>query len=470
MIHLSEATKATVAQLCSDALTEEQARIICAQGPEAIVFALLRLSALARSAAQPAPGTPSGQVPPYQKAHTPRRKKKPGRKNGHLGAWRITPEMITHRQRHTLAACPQCGTELGGKPPVATRTRIIEDIPEEIKPEITEHTIDRHWCPKCNKIVEPPVAEALPRATIGNHLLALTAWLHYGLGNTLAQIIAVLSCHLHFQLSPGGLIGLWHRLANILNGWYEAIAEEARQSAVLNVDETSWRVAGHTDWLWCFTNARLTYYLIDPGRSARVLIRFFAEEFQGTLIADFLGAYNRLATKAKQRCLVHLLREMETVEQRKDTSGDWPAFRKLLRRLLGDALRLKRREELGSDHFVALKERLERRLDDLLNTAWLNGNARRLCKRLRRHRREMFTFLEQAGVSADNNHAEREIRPAVIMRKNILGNRSRKGARTQAILMSVYRTLKLRRHDPIKTICAAVAMYLRTGSLPPLPV
>ena len=259
MIHLSEATKATVAQLCSDALTEEQARIICAQGPEAIVFALLRLSALARRATQPAPSTPSGQTPPYQKAQTPRRKKKPGRKNGHPGVWRITPEMITHRQRHTLAACPQCGTELGGKPPVATRTRIIEDIPEEIKPEITEHTIDRHWCPQCNKIVEPPVEEALPRATIGNHLPALTAWLHYGLGNTLAQIIAVLSCHLHFQLSPGGLIGMWYRLANILNGWYEAIAEEARQSAVLNVDETSWRVAGHTDWLWCFTNARLTY-------------------------------------------------------------------------------------------------------------------------------------------------------------------------------------------------------------------
>ena len=56
----------------------------------------------------------------------------------------------------------------------------------------------------------------------------------------------------------------------------------------------------------------------------------------------------------------------------------------------------------------------------------------------------------------DNNHAERQIRPAVIIRKNSLCNRSEQGPATQAILMSIYRTLKLRGHDPTKTIAAAL--------------
>jgi len=43
-----------------------------------------------------------------------------------------------------------------------------------------------------------------------------------------------------------------------------------------------------------------------------------------------------------------------------------------------------------------------------------------------------------------NNLAERQIRPAVILRKNSQSNRSEQGAVTQAVLMSVYRTLKLR--------------------------
>jgi len=35
--------------------------------------------------------------------------------------------------------------------------------------------------------------------------------------------------------------------------------------------------------------------------------------------------------------------------------------------------------------------------------------------------------------------------------------------------MSIFRTLKQRGHDPIRTIIDAVATYLNTGQLPPFP-
>jgi hypothetical protein len=35
--------------------------------------------------------------------------------------------------------------------------------------------------------------------------------------------------------------------------------------------------------------------------------------------------------------------------------------------------------------------------------------------------------------------------------------------------MSVYRTLRLRGHDPLCTIADALRTYLQTGTLPPLP-
>jgi len=35
--------------------------------------------------------------------------------------------------------------------------------------------------------------------------------------------------------------------------------------------------------------------------------------------------------------------------------------------------------------------------------------------------------------------------------------------------MSVYRTLKLRGHNPTKTIANALKTYLTTGTMPPLP-
>jgi transposase len=452
-------------------LSREDAEAIYALGPEAVIFMLVALSAqLAQQAASPSsttPSTPSGMVPVYEKPATSKRSKTPGAKPGHPGACRKPPPKITHRKEHPpLKRCPHCGTSL---PPVtARRFRLIEDIPEN-QPEVTEHSIPRHWCPTCQKLVEPPVLDALPNATFGHRLVALTAWLHYGLGTTLSQVLAVLGRALHFAVTEGGLVDAWGRLAAILTPWYDEIARQAKQGGTLHADETGWRVAGRTVWLWCFTTARSTYYLIDRCRGAPALLKFFTEEFAGILVTDFWAAYNVVVAAGRQACLVHLFRELEKVDQ-KDASETWAAFRKKLKRLLGDAIRLgAAREELTSETFASRRARLDARRDELLAAPWGNANAKRLVKRLRRYRNALFTFLDHPGVPSDNNHAEREIRPAVIIRKNSLCNRSENGANVQAILMSVYRTLKLRGLDPLDTIVAALKDYVRTGSLPPLP-
>ena len=100
---------------------------------------------------------------------------------------------------------------------------------------------------------------------------------------------------------------------------------------------------------------------------------------------------------------------------------------------------------------------------------WEGTHTKRLVKRLRRYQNDLFTFLDQPGVPFDNNAGERAIRPAVIIRKNSYGNRSQRGADCQAVLMSIFRTLKQRGHDPIRTVIDALATYLTTGQLPPLP-
>jgi hypothetical protein len=350
-----------------------------------------------------------------------------------------------------------------------TRPRITEDIPEQITPVVTEHTIHRDWCPRCQKAVEPVVTEALPGATLGHRTLVLSAWLHYGLGNTLSQIVAVFNHHLMMKLSPGGLVQMWYRLQAILFAWYLQIQAEAWDSAVLHGDETGWRVNGKTHWLWCFTTTDLTYFMIDRSRGSPALAEFFQDEFAGTLVTDFWGASNAVACARRQTCLVHLLRELRTVEKYHRPGPNWPGFAKKLRRLLGDAIRLKKRDTIPAAEFASRRARLTVRLDELLATGWEDTDAKRLIKRLRRHRDDLLTFLDEPNVPFDNNHAERAIRPAVMIRKNSFGNRSERGADAQAVLMSVYRTLQQRGHAPLKTIVDALSTYLATGKLPPLP-
>ncbi len=454
-------------------LTEEQARQIFSQGEEAVVFVILELAkqladekAASAADSHQTPSTPSGMKPPYTKPPPKGRKKKPGRKKGHSGARRKPPDHVDWEMDHQADCCPDCGSSLNRCN--ETRKRYTEDIPD-IKPEVTEHTIHRDWCPKCKKKVEPTVSEAMPGSTLGNRVLVLSAWLHYALGNTLSQIVEVFNFHLHMKVSEG-VVQMWYRLQAILFTWYEQIQQEALNSAVLFADETSWRVMGKTYWLWCFATQDATYYLIDRSRGSPALMKFFIQEFDGTLVSDFWGAYNAVVCAFRQKCLAHLFRELEHTEKYKSPGKDWPDFAKKLRRLLGDAIRLwRRQEELSAETYASRRDRIHGRLAELIDTPWKDANAKRLIKRFRRHRDELFTFLDQEGVPFDNNHAERTIRPAVIIRKNSHGNRSQQGADCQAVLMSIFRTLKQRGHDPIRTVTAALAEYLTTGQLPPLP-
>ena len=449
-------------------LTEEKARALYAQGEEAVIFALLQLNALARQKQAGAgvdPATPSSQIPVYKKPTGKKRKAKRGQKKGHKGACRKPPLKIDRFVEHRLECCPDCGGAVG--PARATRTRVIEDI-QQAEVETTEHTIHAHYCPRCKKRVEAKVLDALPKSTLGTRALALSAWLHYGLGQTISQVAALFDSLFHFEVSAGGLSQQWARLAVILLAWYEQIAEQARASAVLHADETGWRVEGQTHWLWCFVTPTLSYYVIDRTRGSPVVNGFLGDCYQGTLITDFYSAYNKVTANKRQVCMVHLLRELAKVTERNE-SDEWISYWRTLRRVLKDALRLARRADREAPDYASKRARIHQRLDCIVAADHADPDCKRLNKRLTKHREDLFTFLDDPRVAPDNNRAEREMRPAVIARKNSYQNASPNGARTQAVLMTVYRTLKLRGHDPLQTIADALAAYIATGKLPPLP-
>jgi transposase len=410
--------------------------------------------------------TPSAMHPVYSKPPARKRRRKPGRKNGHLGVRRAAPVHIDQTVEHKLTQCPDCHNSLGA--PCGKHTRIVEDIPP-VRPTVTEHVAYEYYCSPCGKKVLAPVTEALPKAAMGLRLTLLSAFLHYALGMTTRNICTWLRTFCQFPVTPGGLVLQWQRLAEILKPVYDDLATEARLSAVLNIDESGWRILGRTAWLWCFTSARLAYYVLTPSRAGPVVKQVLGDGFQGILIADFFAAYDQIHAFAKQRCVVHLLREIKQVSLR-NRSSEWQRFARRLKRLIHEALNLViNRERIGENAYDRRVANLHIRLADIFGCSYRNADAKRLSKRLAKYCDELFTFLLHPHVAADNNHAERQIRFAVIMRKNYFGNRSMRGAETQAILMSIFRTCHLRNIDPITTLADSAAAAIRSGSPLPIP-
>jgi transposase len=430
--------------------------------------AIARILALAEKAdkydrllGQVSPTTPSGMTPVYLKPPHKKRKKPPGRSKGHPGTARQRPHRIDQYQEHTLDHCPECQTSLGKS--LGTYQRYIEDLPP-VQPTVTEHTLHRYWCPQCKKIVSPTVTDALPNAMIGLRLVVLTAWLHYLVGVSVNNLVKTVSVFSGLKITAGGLTQAWKKLAFLLEPLYDEIGQKVSQSAVLSADETGWRLNGVTHWLWGFATATFCYYRITKSRASPVVREVLGRFFQGILICDFWGAYNKIDALAKQRCFYHLFTELVKVDQHNPSLG-WKAFRKKLSRLLKDAVRLsEKRNQLCPEVYHHLKQRLNRRLDQFLAYSYQDRDAKRLLKRLKRHCNELFTFLEYEGVSPYNNHAEQQMRPPVLARKVSQQNRSDEGAQTQSILMTLFRSAHLQGHNPVEIILSTAKKALEARS------
>ena len=392
--------------------------------------------------------TPSGQRPTYAKETKRNKQKKPGRKKGHPGCRREVPAHIDHYQKHRLEICPHCQTKV--EPGIKAYTRYIEDIPP-IRPEVTEHTIYKHWCSRCGDYVTAPVTDAMENANLSLRLVVLAAWLHYAIGISVRNVAKIFNVVCSFPVSPGGLTLAWFRLAELIRSEYDAIQERIRHSAALHADETGWRLAGDNYWLWAFCTKEYCYYTITKCRGSPVVEQVLGTLFNGVLICDFWGAYNRIKALAKQRCYYHLFTELVKVDKT-NTSMEWKAFRKKLKRLLKDALRLRdQRQILASTSYESRKKRLHQRLEMLIEVDGKDKDVKRLIKRLKRHQGELLTFLDH-DVSPYNNHAEQQMRPAVISRRMSQQNRSEAGAQTQAILMSLFRTAVLQGLNPVEYV------------------
>jgi transposase len=424
---------------------------------EALVVKLLkRIEELERQLAEKQPPA-KPDPPPFVKPDKKKRRKKPGRPPGHNGSSRKKPDEADERINLTLAQCPECGGALGE--PAECREHVQEDIVPARK-KVTVFRRCRYWCPCCHKLVEAPPAEGeVPRARIGPVAIAWSVLLKQSMGLPFAKTARLLQDLCGLRVSPGALAQAAQRLARMLEPETQFLRQAVRGSPAVNVDETGWRVGGRNHWLWAFVTPRHTLYRIAPSRAGRVAAEELGQDFKGVVVADFFSAYNKLSG-GKQKCTVHLLRELRECAK-KNESTQFAAFRKKLKRIIADAMRLAARENFDPDAHEPLIWRLYDRLTNMGNAPYSDPDCRRIAKRLRQHEANLFTFLFHPGVvTPDNNRAERAIRPAVVLRKISGGSRSQNGADATASLLSLAQTCRQNSLDFVPFLLKALRHHL----------
>ena len=401
-----------------------------------------------------------------EKLKLPWRWKKLGRPKGHTGSTRPMPSHIDETIHQRLDACPDCGDKSLRELPSEIQEHVQEDI-VPAKAHVTKFVKHGYWCSRCKQKKHSGFApDEIPYGYLGPNVLIHTLLLKYHHGLPYSKIKLVFEELCGLKVTDSALAQALQRISRWLKVEENQILESIRASPMIHMDETGWKIKGTNHWLWIFVNQKLALYQIRKSRGKKVPEEVLSSKYEGVVITDFLSAYNKIGRR-RQRCLVHLLREMKEC-RKTDRSQEYLLYDKKLRRILYDAKRLEaQRSTLLPWVFLRRLRFLKERLLNFSCHAFSNKNWQRLSKRFLKHQEELLTFLEIEGLPKDNNHAERMIRPNVIFRKISFQNMSKNGAQAHETLMSLLQTLRLQNKNPIPFFKEA---YLRHRKGNPAPV
>jgi len=411
---------------------------------------------------------PNRKAPPGSKRQD--RRKQPFRK--HPGVFReppdldeIPPEQIQQHEVR-LDECPCCGGRRLS-PTGAFEDHVVVDLPEP-KPEYHRYRRYEFQCPDCGQKSKGRGDLELPGSHVGPRVRLLNLYARAHLGLSLEKSCALLQEWWGVRLSRAGALGHLAWGSRLFDPIVTRLLELLRQEPLVHADETGWRINGKNVWAWCFSNPRIAVYLIRHSRSSQVLIEALGDSIPGVLVCDFYAAYNRLDAK-KQRCLVHLLRELHALCEKVPAICVKQHLRPLIE-LFQEAIDLaQRRAQLPPERYGQACDAIYDRFGDLATNSSTNADVTRIHKRLRKYADEMLTFLELPHVPPDNNPAERDIRSVAAARSDGGVNRTDWGAKAFANAKTVIRTCQKQGRNFLEYGLEVVQAVL-AGQTPPLPL
>lgn len=368
------------------------------------------------------------------------RSKRGGAQVGHEGHGRScasqeSAEVIEHLPSPTV--CPDCACELEDW---GVRTRTIEDC-EPVRRKTRLVFVGEGRCPKCSKTHRRRLPDVLPRSSLSNQLVAQVATWNYLDGLTMGHIAR------QFGLSEGTLFGRMHALADICLPAVEMLLEQYRMATVKHADETGWREDGTNGYAWGFFTEETSIFRFRGTRSGDVAMEVLGRGRcdEQTLLVDRYGGYNRFEGNI-QYGYAHLKRDTEKILLTNPDEPECKAFVEAFVPLLAKAMRL-RKEPLAEEAFLAAASETEQSIRALATRPARHPAVQHVQNIFREKEHRLYHWARDRAIPAENNRAERELRPLGIARKISFGSQSKKGLRTRETLMSVLHTLAKRNND-----------------------
>jgi len=440
-----------------------------------------------------------------------KKKKKKKRKKRTRSGPRPQPKLERSVQLHLLASeqcsggCDKCSGDLE---PMKDQFEASERITvERVRYEVLEQRQQKYRCTSCKHIVTAPKPKSFMPGGRYTEEFAVKVAVDKHVDSLPLNRQVMRMARRGLEVTTQALCDQLERLYILLVPTLIVLHERILQAALVQADETSWRVMGTGGskkwWVWTITDGEAVYFQIVPSRGKAAGRQLF-KDYAGLVMADDYAVYTALEKERTRQggrvqiidadgdiitlptpdyvlasCWAHARRYFikaaryhDEAEQALDLidalfhieqeAQEQAEAKVALARKAGDP----DAEQARAGHLMEARRRLRAERSRAVVAeldSWrheqrpLPGSAMdEALNHLDKIWVRLLLFLDDPRIPLDNNLSERQVRGPVLGRKNFQGSRSETGTRVSALFYSLLATCRLMGIDPHAYLLEAV--------------
>lgn len=298
--------------------------------------------------------------------------------------------------------------------------KIIIDIvstQKGVKRLITKYIGKKGRCPNCSDRYVPPSIRRMGRGTLYGH--GLKAWVSYqrlAMMLPYRKISQLMEDSFNLWINNGTLNAIFQSFSANYSKSEKLLIDRLLQSPIIHADETQINIKGSIQYIWVFTDGKHVIFKLTSKRDSSIVYDML-DMYDGVLISDFFSGYDGVNCH-QQKCLVHLIRDINTDLRKAPFDFEFENFVYELRNLVVPIFNVIEKYGLKKRNLNKFRKPVKFFYEKhILKTTYKSDITTKYQKRFKRYKESLFTFLKYDGVPWNNNMAERALRHIAVQRK-----------------------------------------------------
>lgn len=372
--------------------------------------------------------------------------KKPGGQVGHEGHAASKTQTPNGVEEHKVKVCPHCGRPITdeSEQTCIKSVQVVDITGPMMLPRVTEHRIYSAACPHCGKTVkgDDPTGNC-KKVMYGPKLQTMVVYLSVVQSIPYGRIVEIVNdIFMVSSFSEGSVKNILKKNKDKATPIYDSILTYIEKAKAAGMDETGVYVNKKLSWFWCLQCPKFCYVFADESRGIKALENHdIISHLTGLILyTDRHGTYFKLQVAGHQVCIVHLLRNLQYLNDLNPDQKWASSIQDLLREAIHKSKALPL-EQIDKEYY---RKKLHELLEADVSSYERKGanDFQALQNGLINCEEYIFTFLEHEEVPHHNNSSEASIRVLKVKAKVSGGFRTDNGADEFACFHSIAETAK----------------------------